>query len=196
MRGISKFIVLICAAQKAAASSTVDEAEATLERARMEAMVSNEQKEIEANAAIVDHMNGLPILYGQVIQLLHVKSSKYFTMVNKSLAELEKSCTMVALRSHAGPACYFQVNILSGTPRAAARNPTVKAAAAVDTCCGCAASQIMPRFKLRSEGEKVVVGDHCLLVSPKSGECRAAAAALAAPVLHLPSVREFGAASF
>ena len=58
-----------CVPQAASAAAVLDEAELTLEHARMEAMIANEQKEIEANTAIVEHMNGMPILYGQVCAL-------------------------------------------------------------------------------------------------------------------------------
>lgn len=57
-------------------------------------------------------------------------------MVTKSVATVEKSCALVALRSNPSPGCYFR---------------------------------IVPRYKLRSEGERVGAGDHCCLVSPKAG---------------------------
>lgn len=81
-------------------------------------------------------MNGEPVIYGSCVELEHVKSSKLLCVVKKSVAALDKSCSLVGLRGRNGTACFFRV---------------------------------LPRFKHRCEGQRVVVGDQCTLVAAKTG---------------------------
>jgi len=51
------------------------------------------------NASEFQRVAGKDVHYGQTIQLMHAKSSKYVTVTVKEMAELEKDCLRVVLDS-------------------------------------------------------------------------------------------------
>ena len=87
----------------------------------------------------MEMLAGTAVTYGSVVQLLHLQSKRYVGIQSRTLADVEKHCTAVNLRSKGRPTCYWKV---------------------------------MPRFKYRREGEKVVMGDMLLLVSVKGDQVR------------------------
>ncbi len=52
---------------------------------------------------------GTPVVYGSVVQLLHLQSRRYVGILNRTLADVEKHCTAVNLRSKGRPTCYWRV---------------------------------------------------------------------------------------
>ena len=133
-------------------------------------------KERETNANLLAQHNGTPVVFGQLLQLQHVKTGKvrgplatmrsgrrtrcaacaqYLAMVPKAAAELETANTLVALNVEPGTSSLFHVC----APRDCA---------SWEPHCSPGA-QIAPRFKVRSAGQRVAVGDSVLLVAAKSG---------------------------
>eukprot|EP00753_Platysulcus_tardus_P010959 PLAT3172.1.p1 GENE.PLAT3172.1~~PLAT3172.1.p1 ORF type:complete len:3198 (-),score=1828.26 PLAT3172.1:113-9706(-) len=109
------------------------EGEVEMERNRQAALRVELEKEQETNSRLVASAAGTPLRYGDLIQLMHVKSSAYVTVLHSTLAEEEKSATAVSLVERGSASSYFRV---------------------------------LPRYKLRQEGERVAVTDPILLVAP------------------------------
>eukprot|EP00004_Rigifila_ramosa_P001596 TRINITY_DN1154_c0_g1_i2.p1 TRINITY_DN1154_c0_g1~~TRINITY_DN1154_c0_g1_i2.p1 ORF type:complete len:2503 (+),score=673.94 TRINITY_DN1154_c0_g1_i2:327-7511(+) len=78
---------------------------------------------------------GARVSYGDVIQLMHVKSGKFLTVLPKVLAELDKEASRLSLEDGGSTNAWLK---------------------------------IMPRFKLRSEGDNVYLGDLVTLYSLKT----------------------------
>jgi hypothetical protein len=100
----------------------------------LQTLLQNEESEKLENASEFQRVAGKDVHYGQTIQLMHAKSSKYVTVTVKEMAELEKDCLRVVLDSDGNEGSWFVVT---------------------------------PRFKVRSEGEPVHIGDQIVLESKR-----------------------------
>ena len=69
------------------------------------------QKEQEHNSAVLESKKyqGQPITYGQVVQLQHVKTSKFVTVQGKTLAEVQKECVALRLEDNGGPGSWLRI---------------------------------------------------------------------------------------
>ena len=83
-----------------------------------------------ANARTVLAAAGQPALYGQAVELRHVRGGKFVTVRERALAPLEPNCLRVELDEEGGAGCWLS---------------------------------LLPRLKIRSEGEPVRIGDALLL---------------------------------
>jgi len=89
------------------------------ERAEANAAIAQFDTQVTAQKLLVENENivndqicmekqGLPIKYGEPIQLRHMKSRAFLTMSSKNLAPLEKSCSLVSLTVDEGT-CFIAV---------------------------------------------------------------------------------------
>jgi hypothetical protein len=60
----------------------------------------------------MEMLAGTPVTYGSIVQLLHLQSKRFVGVMSRTLAEVEKHCTAVNLRTKGRPTCYWKI-----TPR-------------------------------------------------------------------------------
>lgn len=102
------------------------------------------ESERKANATEMKRVSGRDLLYGQAIQILHVKSNKFLSVARYVIcsifilfsesAELQKDCMKLVLDEHGSTSSYFHV---------------------------------MPYYRFKREGEKVRYGDQIRLWNRK-----------------------------
>jgi hypothetical protein len=77
---------------------------AAIERFRQEA-----HSEAIANAYELERCQGHVVQYGQIIQLVHVKSGKFLTIRSKEVADAESWCQRVSLSAYGGPDAWWMM---------------------------------------------------------------------------------------
>ncbi len=78
-------------------------------QARLETLRAAAAKEQTNNELTKQLLAGTPVAYGSIVQLLHVQSRRFVGILSRTLAEIEKHCTAVELRSKGRPTCYWRV---------------------------------------------------------------------------------------
>lgn len=66
-------------------------------RAEMERLRTSASLEARQNEDTVKKLHGTEVMYGQAVQLLHVRSGKYLTARSRRLSTTEKECTLLEL---------------------------------------------------------------------------------------------------
>ena len=66
-------------------------------RAEMERLRTSANLEARQNDETVKKLHGTEVMYGQAVQLLHVRSGKYLTARSRRLSATEKECTLLEL---------------------------------------------------------------------------------------------------
>jgi hypothetical protein len=69
------------------------------------------EKEANKNWALTERPNqlGKPVIYGQVVQLQHVRSKKFLTACQRTLAEVDKDCIKLELRTEGSQNSWFSL---------------------------------------------------------------------------------------
>ena len=78
-------------------------------QARLETLRAAAQKEQVNNELTKQMLAGTPVTYGSIVQLMHVQSRRFVGVLSRTLAEIEKHCTAVELRTKGRPTCYWRV---------------------------------------------------------------------------------------
>jgi hypothetical protein len=105
-------------------------ASVTPDRLAYEEMRADRETEKNVEKLSNSQLQGVPVHYGQTVQLQHVKSSKFLTLSARMLADVEKECMRLSLSEGGNMGSWLK---------------------------------LMPRFRFRSEGATVHVGDQVML---------------------------------
>jgi len=92
---------------KAAEKLNKDITAASEQRRYMLERATREEKE---NASLLLRSGSEPLLFGQILQLQHVKSGKFLTMASKKVAIVQKDCLAVELSELGSEASWFEIS--------------------------------------------------------------------------------------
>lgn len=67
------------------------------------------EKEQDTNARVSDSMFGVPVVYGQIVQLRHVSSRAFLHVCDKVLSESERNASVLRLYPNGSESAYFKI---------------------------------------------------------------------------------------